>query len=489
MQSFLWRLAGVVLGIIVGGVLAMLTGDLWGRLFNVSNFEGGRGYFLAFFILPIYVIVGAILGAIMVTQGWRFNLSVLGAFLLLMGGIAYYINLPYQTETIGNFELKTYENESWGDEYALRYLGKRIDIEQLAGRKERNRRLATFVQIAPTATSDSDSAQRFIVIVGPPHDTRAVYLVGEKEGAAFASYLCDTHFDAVDAIDHQPAIGLTDTIDSRRQNNYLHRKEISGSRWLLLGNDCVFDLQTTTVYPFTSSLQSRYSADPTLDKTHLPIALSPDMRSLVRLVTINEYDPKTDAHLGYSLHLLVNNFVTDRSELIAIDHQRMRVNRQSDYFGDANDDIDEQWLDHHYEWQKGSDGNDRLVARTQFTPWPLRGWLSGYDPDFEFRLFLVKPELLDSLEEFLIAQFGAKRIEREHSDEYGSVRTSLDLQIDDKQLTMSFSSNDYSPSQISLWQSAPDPGDGEWIKEIVQAVNQQIQSGVYDDLFIFEPFF
>ena len=100
--------------------------------------------------------------------------------MLLTGGVAYYINLPYQTETIGNFELKTYENESWGDEYALRYLGKRVDIEQLAGRNERNRRLATFVQIAPTATSDSDSAQRLIVLVGPPHDTGAVYLVGEK---------------------------------------------------------------------------------------------------------------------------------------------------------------------------------------------------------------------------------------------------------------------------------------------------------------------
>lgn len=487
MQNFLWRLAGIVLGIVGGGVLAALTGDLWARIFHISNFEGGRGYFVAFIILPIFIIVGAILGAIMITQGWRFNLSVLGILALLTGGLVYMINLPYQTETIGNFELQTYESESYGDQYGLRYQGKRVDVEELAGRNERNRRVAAFVQITPTVTADTDSSQRFIVIVGPPHETRAVYLVGEKDGAAFASYLCDTDVDAVDAIDQQPAINLTDNIDSRRRNIYLHRKEITGSRWFLLGDGCVFDLQTATAYPFTTR-QARDSADPSLDKMHLPIALSPDRRSLVRLVTINQFDAQTDQHVGYSLHLLVNNFVEDSSELIAIDPQRMRVNRQLAQV-EAADDIDQQWLDHHFEWQKDKDGNDRLVERSQFTPWALRGWLTGYDPDLEFRLVYAKPELIDTLEEFLIAQFEAKRINREHSDENGSIYTYIQLQIDGKELTLSFRSDDYSPSQISLWQSAPDLRDGEWLKEIAQAVNQKIQNGTYDDLFIFEPFF
>lgn len=496
MQTFWWRLTGIIVGIIAGGILAALTGELIARAFRISNFEGGRGYFVIFVIIPLFVIVGAILGAIMIMQGWRFNLSILGILLLGAGGFAVtyrqiFFNLPYQTEKLGNFELQTYASESYGDHCGLRYLGKHFDIEEQAGKAERQRRVNSFVLLTPTLTptataADAGPAPHFLVSIGEPNDTRAFYLVGEKAGAAFAAYLCDTTVDAVDALDQQPLTSLTSSLEPQTRQIYLHRKAISGSRWLLLGNACVFDVQTATPYPFTTLLNTD-DTTPQLENDHLPVALSPDRHSLVRLALRNEYDAKTSEHLGYSLHLLVNNFVEDTSYLLAIDRQRLRVNRQATYTGWV-DDINQQWLDHHFTWQKGGDGHERPVERTQFAPWPFRGWLSGYGNDLEYRIVWAKPEMLDKLEEFLIAHFGAKRIKHEHSAEGGTISTAIQLQLEDKELTLSFRRDDYSPSQISFWHSAPDPRNGEWLKKIAQAVQQQLQSGVYDDLFIFEQF-
>lgn len=489
MQHFLGRLLGFVLGGIVGIILAALLGDPIGRALNVSNFEGGRGYFVFLFVIPLFAIVGAVLGAVMIYQGRRFNLSVLAILFLVAGGFVYYhrvifFNLPIQTEKSGNFELQTYDDESYGDNYEFRYQGKRFDVEEDAGKEGRRRRVNTVVLLTPTTTVSTPPL--FLAIIGPPHDTRSFYLVGEKDGSAFAQYLCDTNVDAVDALDNLPTTDLTGMLELRLRSIYLHRKEITGSRWLLLGDACVLDLQTATPYPFTS-IQAIDSVDPEVDRDHLPVALSPDMRSLVRIVMRDEYDAKTSQHLGKSLHLLVNNFIDDTSYTIAIDRQRMRYSRYptSSFWVD---DIDQRWLDHHFEWQKGEDGNDHLVERSSFTPWAYLGWLSGYDNDLEYHLRSVKPEMFEKLEEFLVAQFGAKRITREHSAEGSAIDTWLTLQIEDKELSVTFSSDDYSPPHISFWQSAPDLRDGEWLKKIALAVNQQLQSGDYDDYFVFKPY-
>ncbi len=60
-----WTL-GILLGLIVGGTAGALFGDAIGAAFNISNFEGGRGYFVVFLIIPGFALVGAILGALTV---------------------------------------------------------------------------------------------------------------------------------------------------------------------------------------------------------------------------------------------------------------------------------------------------------------------------------------------------------------------------------------------------------------------------------------
>lgn len=488
----MWRLFGLVLGILAGGVLALVLGDPIGRAFGVSNFEGGRGYFVFLFVFPLFVIVGAILGAIMIGQGWRFNLSVVAILLVLGGAFAFYhrsifLGFPYQTEKIGNFAIETYDGDSASDYYGLRYNDRSFDAEELAGRSERNRRISTVVLITPTAAS---TAPLFLVIAGHYSAERHFYLAGEREGAPFSTYLCDATLESVDALDNQPAIDPSTKAESLWRNKYLQRREISGSRWLLLGDACVFDLQNEKAYPFTS-LSARYTVDPQINQDHLPVTLSPDMRSIVRIVTLDEYDASGNTYLGKSFHLLVNNFVEDSSYTIPIDRQRMRftpiVNNSF-----SSDDIDQTWLDHHFEWQKGADGNDRLVERSSFTPWPHRGWLSGYYDDLDFRLQSVEAELLDKLEEFLVANMGAKRIKREHSEESGSVRTYLELEIEGKVINATFSSDEYSAPHLAFWNSTgtieEQAASAELMTKIATQINEAFQSGEYDEYFVFEPF-
>ncbi len=58
--------SGILIGLIVGGLTGGLFGDAIGAAFDISNFEGGRGYFVIFLIIPGFALVGAILGALTV---------------------------------------------------------------------------------------------------------------------------------------------------------------------------------------------------------------------------------------------------------------------------------------------------------------------------------------------------------------------------------------------------------------------------------------
>lgn len=493
MQGIMGRLVGFVVGAIAGIALALIFGESIGRAFGVSNFEGRRGYFVFLTVIPLFAIVGSVLGAIMIAQGWRFNLSVLAILFVVASGFVFYhrtifLGFPYQTEKIGNFTIETFDEDLSADTYGLRYANKSFDVEEHAGKSERNRRIRTMVLI--TSTAANSTPPLFLIMAGHYSEDRHFYLVGEREGVPFSTYLCDTTLESVDSLDNQPAIDLSTAAESQWRDKYLQRKEISGSRWLLLGDACVFDLQNEKAYPFTP-VKARDSVDPQVNQDHLPVALSPDMRSIVRIVTLDEYDASGNTHLGKSLHLFVNNFVEDSSYSIEIDRTRMRYTPIINNSFSA-DDIDRQWLDHHFEWQKGADGNDRLVERSSFTPWAHRGWLSGYYNDLSFRLDSVKPELMDKLEEFLAANFGAKRIKREHSDESGSIYTSLELQIDDKVINASFQSDEYSDPSLSFWHSAATTEDNaptaELMKKIAQAINEALQSGAYDEYFVFKQY-
>ena len=58
-----WLAAGgALLGLVVGVLLAIFFGDSIGAVLGVSTFEGERGYFVVFALIPLFGVVGALIG-------------------------------------------------------------------------------------------------------------------------------------------------------------------------------------------------------------------------------------------------------------------------------------------------------------------------------------------------------------------------------------------------------------------------------------------
>ena len=57
-------LLGIILGLALGVGLGLLLGDPIGSAMGISTFEGGRGYFVIFIVIPAAALLGGILGAI-----------------------------------------------------------------------------------------------------------------------------------------------------------------------------------------------------------------------------------------------------------------------------------------------------------------------------------------------------------------------------------------------------------------------------------------
>ena len=57
---------GAVLGALGGAVLAFVLGEPLGMALNIKTFEGERGFFIAFVLVPLCAIIGAVIGVIVV---------------------------------------------------------------------------------------------------------------------------------------------------------------------------------------------------------------------------------------------------------------------------------------------------------------------------------------------------------------------------------------------------------------------------------------
>ena len=69
--SWLRWVLGIVIGLVVGAATGALLGDPIGNAFGISNFEGERGYFVVFLLIPGFALAGAILGVFMANRYGR----------------------------------------------------------------------------------------------------------------------------------------------------------------------------------------------------------------------------------------------------------------------------------------------------------------------------------------------------------------------------------------------------------------------------------
>lgn len=69
--SWVRWVVGIVIGLVVGGLAGLLLGDPISLALGISDFEGERGYFVVFLLIPGFALVGAILAALSVGLAGR----------------------------------------------------------------------------------------------------------------------------------------------------------------------------------------------------------------------------------------------------------------------------------------------------------------------------------------------------------------------------------------------------------------------------------
>lgn len=474
-----WRLLGALLGVLVGIGLAVGLGDAIGKALDISNFEGGRGYFVLLVLIPLFGLSGLILGALMIYWKWQWNLGIVLS-LCVVGGLFVwthrdaFIPPPPQVEAIGNFQLLTYDSEDWGQYYALRYRDEPFTIEGRAGLF--GDQIASYQTLNTVITFTlplSSTAPAFIVNVGDPNNSSFFYLVREEAGQATVTDLCATSGGvvAVDWLDVAPS----DPTVSR--NLVLRRAGLTGGRWLLLGDSCVLDVQTLTPYRF-DTYPLGDGSDASLNQSKLPIGLSPDQHSFVRVGSQDVRDEGTGDFRGYVARLIVYDFIDNSSYTLPVERRTMR-------YGDVSM-IDNAWLLHHFAWQATAGAPDRLVQRADFTLLPYQGYFSGLPDEPQYNLVPVKADLLDKLVGFLEQKYQAQQGATQRYD----TSTYVDLQIGEQSITVGYSNDGYSEPKLSVWQGSSSEQtmrDDKLIEAIGRSFDQVLRTGVYDMLFLGDP--
>ncbi len=360
--------------------------------------------------------------------------------------------VPEKVETVGPFEIVTRTRQSlsgWNEgplrwtgheDYAVRYRGAPFAFSGRAGlfrdttaRYEHFNAVITFETLEPA----------FIVNVGDPNNRSFFYLIREVDGAATATFLAETS-GGVSA----DWIGAADSVKVR--DVAVHRRHLGAGRLMLLGEYCVFDVQTLTAYAL-----SRHPGA-SLNQFKPPIAVSPDRRSLVRF----GYGPSPEnAPL-----LVVFGFHADTSYALSIDQRRMRFN--------GWEEIDGAWLEHHFAWQPDAQGRDGLVPRPDAAPLPYRGRLTVDPADgyHEYRLERVQPEMRARFVAFLEDEFGAERL------------TSPNLPgADDLRIAGQLVHAYFYDGTLSVWM---DRGtDARLVADIARRFDKTLRTGAYDALF------
>ena len=351
---------------------------------------------------------------------------------------------PLRTETIGPFEIDTiadyFYNVSESDRLAahgtfrVRHKGQSIPgiskaetVAVVGGSKP-----ALFL-IAAAADGDTPCA----LVIDEAGAVRVQRISGCGSGTARPLTSEQSRFTAAKAFVRVP--GWTDRVSFAEPG-------------LFQLNAAVIDTRNFTAAKFL------FPEDASPNTEIPPLALSPDEQSFVWFVQGSDKEPR----LG------VTNWRTSRSYLLPIDRARMRYNSESS--------LDVDWVRHHFEWQRGAEGTDVLVERSNFKPLPYRGDLA-LGKSGEYQSYTVRQcgePLRDAIVDVLIRDLGAERI----TEESGGFRRRL--RVKGKALTVSVIGT---PTYVHV-SMEPQEGDPQLMSAVAATIDAALATGRYDALFV-----
>lgn len=142
--------------------------------------------------------------------------------------------------------------------------------------------------------------------------------------------------------------------------------QLQGGRWLRLGSRSILDVATLAVHavdPWVPIVPGQPITSLSREGD-VARAFSPGRTHYVLAAAGPDYGRPGQPH---AYGLLVVDIASGVASEIRFARERMRFAEPAD--------IDAAWIGHHFRWQRGPGGGDRLEPRAQFAPWPWRARL------------------------------------------------------------------------------------------------------------------
>ncbi|MDX2249842.1 MAG: hypothetical protein SF052_23865 [Bacteroidia bacterium] len=313
---------------------------------------------------------------------------------------------------------------------------------------------------APDPTLVAGSQSLYLIYL--KNDTPVVEPI-LKQGYDFAS------LQFLDSQNGQP--GPYSEVYMKQETTYMEKIDsLEGGRYLMVSEHAVLDVKTRKIWEMnkTNTAVENYS----FPSPHGAKVFSSDQKSIVFHAEFQSWNTQ-DEDLPDSEHaLVVYDFEKDSGYAVKYDDTDTRMTNVQD--------IDYQWFNTYFEWEKLPTG-DRLRLRTLEK---LPHWTGKYNPqDNYYTIYPVKPGIVPVFLEFVLEQMGWSKdnIIQDQTGVYtgrtlnlasGEVKLDIGFQEDEQKLT--FSKHLYDERT---------PENEALVKKIADAFNAELAAGKYQEYF------
>jgi hypothetical protein len=304
--------------------------------------------------------------------------------------------------------------------------------------------------------------------------SQSLYLIYLKNGAPVVEPILEQGYDFaslqfLDSNNGQP--GAYSDVFMKNQATGLETLDtLKGGRYLMVSEHAVLDVQTRSIWHMNKNNDAveNYS----FPSPHGALAFSPDQKSIVFNAEFQSWN-SSDENLPDSEHaLVVYNYEKDSGYAVKYDDTDTRMI--------AVQNIDQQWFNTYFEWEKSPAG-DHLRLRTLKN---LPNWTGKYDPrDNYYTIYPVKPGILPVFLDFVLGQMGWTKgnIIEDKTGEYegrritiGSGELKLDIGFQEDEQKLTFSQNLYANKT---------PEYEALVKKIADAFDAELRAGKYQEHF------